>query len=157
MKSDLKLKSNLSTNYNLIAVRSQIEDYQFAYLLNKSPLFFLHRLEKDISFIIKNRPIYFSVFKYSNDVFQRSSFLIKNKSIYNSQPNKDGLFSDKSISNSAFLIPELKEFDYFIKLVGIWKNQEFAELKEVLNKINTIETETSINIKKIKSINNLII
>ena len=50
MKNELTLKINYDLNYSLIALRSELEDYQFAYFLNKSPFFlFERRLYRSIS------------------------------------------------------------------------------------------------------------
>ena len=64
MKNELTLKINYDLNYSLIALRSELEDYQFAYFLNKSPFFLFQRLNKDISYIIQEKKIYFSTFQH---------------------------------------------------------------------------------------------
>jgi len=156
MKHELILK-NYDLNYILIAIRGKIEDYQFAYFLNKSPLFSLKRMEKDLHSIIQEKNIYFSTFQDINNDLHRTSFLISNRSIYkNVVEDKNNLFVENAISNTAFLIPELKSFDYFLKLIGIWKKSEISLLKKNLISIKNVESETSINLHNIKSINNLI-
>ena len=55
-----------------------------------------------------------------------------------------------------FLIPELKEFDYFIKLIGVWRKQELIELKKHLKQMKCIESETDIDLKTLRSIDNLV-
>ena len=153
-----KLDVYYDSNYTLIAIRSQTQDYQAAYFLNKSPFFSFKRMSKDISFIINNTIIYFSTFcDYDNDL-KRDSFLIQNKSIYNSESTENNdLFFNRIISNTAFLVPELKQFDYFIKLTGVWKKKDISKLKECLNEMPIIESETSINVNKIHSAKNLVI
>ena len=152
-----KLQVNYDLNYILIALRSQIEDYQLAYFLNKSPFFIFKRMGKDLSCIINKDNIYFSAFHDHNIDLKRDSFLIRNKAIYNTESNKNNeLFFNTTISNIAFLIPELKEFDYFIKLEGVWKKKEIVHLRHFLNKMQIIESETSINLNAISSINNLV-
>ena len=42
MKHNLKLKIDYDLNFLLIGIRSEIEDYQFAYFLNKSSFFKFH-------------------------------------------------------------------------------------------------------------------
>ena len=156
MKHELILK-NYDLNYILIAIRGKIEDYQFAYFLNKYPLFSLKRMEKDLHSIIQEKNIYFSTFQDINNDLHRTSFLISNRSIYkNVVEDKNNLFVENAISNTAFLIPELKSFDYFLKLIGIWKKSEISLLKKNLISIKNVESETSINLHNIKSINNLI-
>ena len=63
MKNYLKFNINYNIDYILVGVRTQMEDYQFAYFLNTSPFFSFCRVKKDISAIINDSKIYFSVFK----------------------------------------------------------------------------------------------
>ena len=157
MKRNLKFEIDYDINYTLIGVRSKTEDYQFAYSLNKSSFFLFHRLKKDISYIINDKKVYFSAYEDRDEILKRQSFLISNKSFYTSELDSAGnLFDQNTISNTAFLIPELKKFDYFIKLIGIWKMEEISNLKSYLNKMNNVELETNIQIELIKSINNLV-
>lgn len=158
MKNALRLKSDHNLNYSLIAIRSELEDYRFAYFLNKSPFFIFQRIKKDISCIKNKRKIYFSTFKHINSELRRTSFLIGNKSIYKSESSEPGnLFSNNLIMNSSFLLPELKEFDYFLKLNGLWKYSEKENLKQYLKQLPYIESATDIELDKIKSIDNLIL
>ena len=114
-------------------------------------------MEKDLHSIIQEKNIYFSTFQDINNDLHRTSFLISNRSIYkNVVEDKNNLFVENAISNTAFLIPELKSFDYFLKLIGIWKKSEISLLKKNLISIKNVESETSINLHNIKSINNLI-
>ena len=156
MKHNLKLKIDYDLDFLLIGIRSEIEDYQFAYFLNKSSFFKFHRMITDISYIINSQKIFFSAFKDVNTDEKRTSFLIKNKSVYHEPiSNYKTLFSE-SVGKTAFLIPELKEFDYLIKMVGIWKKKELIKLKEFLHQMKNVEPQTNIKLKKIKSINNLV-
>ena len=156
MKNELTLHVNYDLNYLLIAIRSRLDDYQFAYFLNKSQFFLFTRMKKDLNCWINNKSIYFSSFKSENDEKQ-TSFLIKNQAIYTEEMAiQETLFGDSLISNTAFLIPELKKFDYFLKLVGVWKKAEVLSLKKYLHELNFVESETTINLTKIKSIDNLV-
>lgn len=155
--SSEKLSSHYDVNYILIAIRAQIEDYQFAYFLNKSPFFLFQRMEEDVSYVIDNSSIYFSSFYDSNEDLKRTSFLLKNRALHNSEINiNNGLFATGPIDSVVFLVPELREFDYFIKLVGIWKNDEISTLRMLLKNMKMVESEISVNLNKLKSINNLI-
>ena len=71
--------------------------------------------------------------------------------------NTENLFVNNAISNTVFLIPELKEFDYLLKLIGIWKDEETSGLKKYLHNMINTESEISINLNTIKSINNLVL
>ena len=152
-----KLHIKYDLNYILIAIRSQIEDYRFAYFLNKSSLFLFQRMSKDLSYLINDKTVYFSSFQDFNQDLKRESFLIKNKTIYQSNLNSQlGLFSDSDITNTVFLIPELKDFDYFIKLVGIWKNSEVLSLKNFIASLQVVESSIKVDVNKLRSRNNLV-
>tara|TARA_B100000427_G_scaffold328467_1_gene341641 strand:- start:1619 stop:2092 length:474 start_codon:yes stop_codon:yes gene_type:complete len=152
-----KLSIQYDLNCILLAIRSQIEDYRFAYFLNKSSLFLFQRMSKDLSYLINDKTVYFSSFQDFNQDLKRESFLIKNKTIYQSNLNSQlGLFSDSDITNTVFLIPELKDFDYFIKLVGIWKNSEVLSLKNFIASLQVVESSIKVDVNKLRSRNNLV-
>ena len=67
-----------------------------------------------------------------------------------------GLFSESDITNTVFLIPELKDFDYFIKFVCIWKNSEILNLKNFITDIQVVESSVNIDLNQVKSSNNLV-
>ena len=156
MKSE-KLHIKYDINYILIAIRSQIEDYRLAYFLNKSSFFLFQRMSQDLSYLINDKTVYFSSFHDINQDLKREVFLIKNKTTYRSNLTTQlGLFSDSDITNTVFLIPELKDFDYFIKLVGIWKNSEILNLKNFITDIQVVESSVNIDLNQVKSSNNLV-
>ena len=156
MKHNLKFKIDYDLNFIIIGVQSEMKDYQFGYFLNNSPFFELNRMNTDISCIINEKKVYFSVFEHVNSDQKRTSFLIKNKVLYHDPvPISKSLFNE-SVDKAAFLIPELKEFNYLIKMVGIWKKKEFEELQKFLHHMKNVEFQANINLTQIKSINNLV-
>ena len=156
MKHNLKFKINYDLNFILIGILSNIKDYQLAYFLNKSRFFSFRRMKVDITYILNNQKIYFSSFEHLNSEQKQTTFLIKNKTLYTSPLDLSKSLFSESIGNAAFLIPELKEFDYLIKMVGIWKKEEFKELMKFLRSMNDVEPEININLNQIKSITNLV-
>ncbi len=152
-----KLHIKYDLNYILIAIRSQIEDYRFAYFLNKSSFFLFQRMSKDLSYLINDKTVYFPSFHDFNHDLKRECFLIKNKTTYRSNLTAQvGLFSDSDITNTVFLIPELKDFDYFIKLVGIWKSSEILNLKNFITNLQVVESSINVDINQLRSSNNLV-
>ena len=156
MKKLLTLENEDNLNYCLIAIRNKLEDYLFAYHLNKSMFFNFNRVENDLSYIIANQTVYFTTFEYVNLELDQMSFLIKNSSFFKNKTAGEKLLFSDEIDNKVFLLPELKEFDYFLKLNGIWKTTEILKIRQYLNSLDTVESEIIVNIKTIKSINNLI-
>ncbi len=153
----MKLKISHDIDFQLIGIQSEMKDYQFAYFLNRSTLFMFERMIKDISYMINSKKIYFSAFEHREIDLRRSSFLIKNRAFYNKPVNNAlNLFNETRIKQSSFLIPELKEFNYFMKFVGIWKKEELLEQKKFLTNLPGIPSPTNIDVSRIKSITNLI-
>ena len=154
----LTLSVDYELDYFLIAIKTRIEDYRFAYFLNKTSFFQFERSMHDISFLQNKQTILFPYFEYLDDDMERSSFLIKNTVLHDikDENSATSLFFGEPLSNTFYLIPELKEFDYLIKLVGIWKNSEKVYLKKYLQHISFVESEAIIDHKNLKSINNLV-
>ena len=158
MKNELTLNVSYEEKFLLLAIRSKLEDYRIAYFLNKSRFFLFERLKKDLYYLIKDKKIYFSTFESKNNELQQESYLIKNQALYSDEINsKESLFGNSLITSRLFLMPELKEFDYFIKLIGVWKKREVINLRKYLQGINFIESEIQVKLNKLKSINNLVI
>ncbi len=156
------MKFQLSTldyekEYNLFALRSNLEDYRLAYFLNKCPEFLFKRMPKDLHSVINGKNIYFSTFEDNSLDYEKSCYLISNKSLYRTRfETNNNLFPAGLFMNNAFLIPELSKFDFLLKLIGVWKKNEIKTISKNLNMITEINSETHINLNKIKSINNLV-
>ena len=157
MKINLLHDKFYSKEYTLFAVKSNLQDYRLAYFFNKKTDFTFIRMTKDVKYILKNNTIYFSAFVDKSFDDKKKCFLISNKTIYSKDLKYGSLFKNIPISNNMFLIPELKEFDYMLKLDGIWTPKEIKDLGTSMNKISEIMASICVDSKKIKSINNLIL
>ena len=157
MKINLLHDKSHSKEYTLFAIKSNIQDYRLAYFFNKKTDVTFNRMTKDLKYILKNNTIYFSAFVDKSFGDKKKCFLISNKTIYSKDLKYGSLFKNITISNNMFLIPELKEFDYMLKLDGIWTPKEITGLQKSMNKISEIMACICVDSKKIKSINNLIL
>ncbi len=157
MKINLLHDKSYSKVYTLFAIKSNIQDYRLAYFFNKKTDVTFNRMTKDLKYILKNNTIYFSAFVDKSFGDKKKCFLISNKTIYDKDLKYGSLFKNITISNNMFLIPELKEFDYMLKLDGIWTPKEITGLQKSMNKISEIMACICVDSKKIKSINNLIL
>ncbi|MBJ05148.1 MAG: hypothetical protein CMP65_04535 [Flavobacteriales bacterium] len=157
MRKLITLQNKDNLNYYLIAIRNKLEDYLFAYNLNKGPFFNFIRMNKDLSCVVNHGSVYFATFEYQNRESGQVSFLIKNNSFFEEKASgSDVLFNNYSIYKKITLLPELKEFDYFLKLNGIWKAEEISQIRQYLNSLESVESEIIVNINSIGSISNLI-
>ena len=156
MKINLLHDEFYDKKYTLFAIKSNLKDYRLAYFFNKKTDLLFNRMTKDLKYILKNNTVYFSVFMDNHFDDKKKCCLISNKTIYSDDLKYGSLFKNIPISNNMFLIPELKEFDYILKLDGIWTKKEIRELEKSMTKISEIVANICVDSKKIKSINNLI-
>ena len=157
MKINLLHDDFYSKEYTLFALKSSLQDYRLAYFFNKKTALTFNRMTKDVKYILKNNTLYFSAFVDKSFDDKKKCYLISNKTIYSKDLKYGSLFKNIPISNNVFLIPELKEFDYMLKLDGIWTPKEIKDLVKSMNKISEIMASICVDSKKIKSINNLIL
>mgnify|MGYP001474053796 FL=1 len=157
MKINLLHDDFYSKEYTLFALKSNLQDYRLAYFFNKKTDLTLNRMTKDVKYILKNNTLYFSAFVDKSFDDKKKCYLISNKTIYSKDLKYGSLFKNIPISNNMFLIPELKEFDYMLKLDGIWTKKEIGDLVTSMSKISEIVANICVDSKKIKSINNLIL
>ena len=157
MSSSLVLKIEYEIDFLLFAIKSNLEDFQLAYFLNKSPFFRFKRRDVDLKYSITDKELGFSIFVDHNRDEKKKSFLIQNKIIYSSKISDNyTLFDKQSINRFAFLLPELKEFNYLLKLDGIWNQSVLISLQDYFSSMGRVETSVKVDVSKVKSINNLI-
>jgi hypothetical protein len=147
------------TNFHLIAIHTQLDDYRLAYYINKVLAIHLSKSNNEISIKNKKGECSFSRFIYEDlekDIFWD---LFKNKNrIVNQEENNQDLFEqiNAKFSTNIYLLPEYKKVDFFLKIdtsESILKNNETLNL---VNSIDRVSTVYSIDIENLKSKNNLI-
>ena len=121
---------DLENNYTLIGIHSNIEPYKLAFKINQKLKIQLKRCSYDISFKDKNS--IFDLYKHSSETYNTKLYLILNKS-FNERKIKGQLLFE-NLSESSFLIPELKKVEYFLKIEGGNFN-----IKTLLNKLIEID------------------
>lgn len=135
-----KLLIDYEYDFTLLALLSPMREYKLAWYINQ----LLHiRLvkEKDIEFSFTNQPdlcISNYIFATEHSVLR----LLRNRSVREEE--------------QAFLLPELKQFDYLIVLQGGGDFFEQMDLPAVLQKIPTVEYVKPIDVETLKSKENLI-
>ena len=127
-----RLNSNdLENDYSLIAIHSNVEPYKLAFEINQKLKIQLKRCSYDVSF--ENNNSIFDLYKHSSETYNTKLYFVLNKS-FNERKFKGPLFFE-NLSESSFLIPELKKVEYFLKIEGGGFN-----IKTLLNKLNEIDT-----------------
>lgn len=143
----LELTDFSDDNYSLIGVHTALEDYQFAFLLNKHLKAKFNRANYDLDFKGKHNNSYYSVYEYTNKKLDVDWFLISN--IYKTQSKSMGLFSESEAK--MYLIPEKKKVDYFLKIEGEISAQYLLQSIEKINEIKQVITSYQIETNELKS------
>ena len=144
-------------DYTLIAIHTGLEDYRLAFNINKQLNISLSKNEDEVSIQYKKKWVYFSRFTFLNQDNLTVWNLIQNKQESESKVETEvvNLFENKNISNQVTLINELKKVDFFLKIEQ--DNQEnISEIITNINNIDAVNTSYEIDVKAIKSKNNLI-
>lgn len=145
----LDFNSICEEEYSLIGIHTTLEDYKLAYLLNKEIKTNFSKSRFNLDFTKDNTVISFSLFNYTNEEYYYDWYLISNSfKEENLNANKNVLFASE-IKN--YLIPEKKNVDFFIKIVG--ESNPFY-IKKIITKIKQIPqviTSYDVDYKTLKS------
>lgn len=132
------LKLELDFDFILIAITSQLKDYRLCFYINKSAEIELRKIE-DLSLNFKNiEPKYFSRYLFTQENSECEFYLIANK------------------GSEGFLIPEMKEADYFILIKEFIDDEDLDFFLERLKKVQDIQAAVEINPDRLKSKENLL-
>jgi len=132
----------------LLAIRTTLEGFRLAYLINKYLAFFLQRTKEDI--INFEQDAKFMHFKFNNIKEKYTIHLFENKTKKENFFEEKSLFQQPLISHT-YLFPEFKNVDFFIKTM----DKKYPKISHKLNTIKNIEMAYIIPNEKIKSKKNL--
>lgn len=143
--------------YTLIGIHCALEDFRFAYLLNRYLDIRLVRKKKDLDF--KSNGTLFPIFEWKDEKSLVSWNLFSN--IFKKEGfknfNYSSLFNEpETVSKTFNLIPEYKRINYFLKIENEFN---FTKEKYILNlilQIPQVVTAYTIDASQLKSRNNLI-
>jgi len=137
-----KLEAEFDYNFILFGLISALKEYKLAWLLNSKLDLQLDKT-KDIEIdFLKSQNLIISNYLFETE---HSSFrLLKNKS------------ADQFDDNRAFLIPELKRFDYLILVQGFDDTFSTKDLKNELSSISSVQYVQHFDVEDLKSKENLI-
>jgi hypothetical protein len=148
------------TNYQLIAIHTSLEDYRLAYFINQKLPIVLSKCKNDIQIQVKDGESQFVNYVYEDKARDIQWNLIQNKNEITPKfkIGNQGLFAEtqNNFITKAYLLPELKKVDYFLKIENLNISFESSKLTTLLNTIERVSTVYTINVENIKSKNNLI-
>ncbi|MDG1793815.1 MAG: IPExxxVDY family protein [Flavobacteriaceae bacterium] len=140
------------TNYTLLAIHCDLEDYRLAYLLNQHLATRLARMKEDLDFVASTAS--FSVFEWSNTHLQTDWHLIKNNCLTEEDaPISQGLFAESTDKTWTvhYLLSEHQTVDYFLKInTGGGIINEKGILNTIQN-ISKVSTAYSVDVLQLKS------
>ncbi|MGV1011152.1 MAG: IPExxxVDY family protein [Flavobacterium sp.] len=147
-------------DYHLIALHTSLEDYRLAYFLNRELGIVLSKNKLDIPLQVKEVKSSFIRFSYEDEKKIIQWDLVQNKNEVENIENTTttDLFSNtkNSFSSSAYLLPEYKKVDFFVKIENAANEIDLDKVIAQISKIDAINLVYSVAKNKIKSKNNLI-
>ena len=133
------LKFEIDFDFVLIAITTSLKDYRICYLINKNLNFnFVRLADLELDTGSRGGPVLFPLFYYSWSNTETDFYLIANK------------------GSEGYLVPEMREADYFIIIRNYIDGQDLEQAIWGLNKIPEIVAAVKIDPKKIKSRENLL-
>ncbi len=125
-------------DFTLFGVSSHVANYRIAWGMNKLFEIDLERVDDvDLSFDL-NKKGSFSLHRFNDDESYTTFHLLSNR------------------CDAGYLIPELKQIDYFIQYWGPMSDKELFSFKEELREIPSVLASIKINPMELKSRNNLL-
>lgn len=135
-KNFLQLQHNF--DFKLLAITTALKDYKACFVINKYTKFDF-RKDEDLVIFFKNTPKrVFSRYTYYPQNIECEFVFLANK------------------GNESFLIPEMKEVDYFILIKEFIDDEDFDLFFSQLRQIPNIQAVVELNPDKMKSRENLI-
>ena len=135
----ITLQPDYKYDFDLIAIVSAFKDYRLCWNFNRTFNFDFSRLDDiEINLKKKKKIVYFSIYQYKETQNNRIFYLIANK------------FSGE------YLIPELKEVDFFIMLKGNISKEEKINIMKILKSLSMIQTVFEVNPNNLRAKQNLI-
>lgn len=137
----LKLEVEYSYDFELIGISASIKDYTLAWIFNRTLDIHLIRKEDIQLDLLGKGKMWFSCFvhEYEHSLVK----LIKNKSV------------EFTVQSKPFLLPELKEYDYFLQLEGDFAYHCNEKLEKVKS-LREVQFAKLIEIENIASKQNLL-
>jgi len=145
-------------DYQLIAIHTSLEDYRLAFFINQNFPVLLAKSDKNIPITSKTGSTSLSRFSFEDQYSCATWDLIQNKSeisVQNAGAPID-LFANSNVkvSSKAYLLPEFKKVDYFLKLQNL--DDPAEDICDRMQKIQQVTMSYALDTSRIKSINNLI-
>jgi len=135
----ITLKYEIDLNFLLIAISSPLKDYRLCYYINKFTPLNLSKSDDHETWSTENDSYYFTKYSYISQLEGTEYYIISNKGV-----------------DSGYLLPELRQYDYFLIIKEFIDDLDLKALYKALNTIPDIIVATEIDPYKLKSRENLV-
>lgn len=136
--SKLVLDLEFDFDFSLFGISSHVANYRLAWGINKLLEINLERVEDiDLSFEI-HKTGNFSLYRFDDEDSYTTFHLLSNR------------------CETGYLIPELKQIDFFIQYWGPMVKKELSSFKDELREIPSVLASMQIDPMELKSRNNLL-
>lgn len=136
--SKLFLDLEFDFDFSLFGVSSHVANYRIAWGMNQLFEIDLERVDDvDLSFD-SNKKGSFSLYRFDDEESYTTFHLLSNR------------------CDTGYLIPELKQIDYFIQYWGPMSDKELSSFKEELRGIPSVLASIQVDPMELKSRNNLL-
>jgi len=147
--------------YALVAIHCSAPDFKMAYMLNNVLHLNLQREAQDLAFFYSDVTANYPLFFFDDLTQDRKIHLIANScrtTVENTQADPGNLFQAASQESSrlTYLIPELKQADYLLKISSSKNNHSENVIVSRINEIAQVITAYVVDLQLVKSRNNLI-
>jgi hypothetical protein len=147
-------------DFHIIAIHTSLEDYRLAYFINREIEIRLSKNDNDIQSQVKGGRASFARFTFEDHENAIKWNLVQNKNEVEGIENtaSQDLFSNSknTFSSLAYLLPEYKKVDFFLKIENAEKEINISEIVSKISTIDSISMTYNVDKEKIKSKNNLI-
>ena len=137
-----KLKIQVGFDFDLIGVTSAVKEYKLAWILNQcDSCDFVKSADIQIDFInLKN----ITISNFSFETEHTRVHLLKNRLVFN------------NAMSDQYLIPELKRFDYFVKIDGVSELFKTNAILATLKNASEVQYAATLDPSTLKQKENLI-
>ena len=149
MSKVLTLDYENEHEYTLIGIHATLEDYRLAFYLNTALNIQLKRQPEDLDFGTDNSS--FSFYNYECNSTFSSWALIANKCVFDANSVKKSSYLFEEDYQTATLIQEKKQVDYFLKIDSDFDTQELNKIIKKVTTIKNVITSYNINPQTLKS------
>ena len=145
----LNINDFSTDDYALIGIHTTIDEAKLAYLLNKFLDMKFSKAISELDFTKKEHQSFYSVYEYVDTELDQEWFLITNVYKSTSKTAEISLFNESD--SVTRLIPEKKNIDFFLKIIGSLNTESIVKTIEKINKVPSIITSYEIEVESLKS------